>query len=688
MSRKKTIEEFRNEYNDKFGKFYDLSKSVYNGAHARMIVVCPIHGEFKITPHELLKGQGCKQCGIERRAEKRKLKLSDFITRSTKTHNGKYRYDLVELEDYKKTVKIICPKHGEFEETPRDHLQGCGCKKCALEYVSELLSDTKEDFVNKAKIIHGDKYDYSLFEYRGSKIDGNIICPKHGLFPQKPCHHLNGCGCPKCGNVSSHFEDEIIETIKLMHEENIKMKKTEEYIKRCKLIHGDKYIYTNVELEKMKDKIQIICPTHGEFAQRADAHLSGQGCPKCANEKVGKNNASCFEKFVSVAKQIHHDKYEYNSGTYINNRTPIAIICPIHGEFMQLPSNHIHKAHPRGCPKCNGGVKLELSDFIQRSNIIHKGKYDYSKVEYVDAHTKVCIICPEHGEFWQEPRAHLEGQGCPKCCRNYSHFEDEIKSCFEDIEVEQRNRKILGGKEIDIYIPSHKIGIEFNGLYWHSEANGKDENYHLNKLNECNKNGVELIQIFEDEWVNKRRICEALLKIAFCLNVSPLIPSTDCELSTNTNIEEIDNFLNENDINPYSEYDVAITAHYNNGIAGILTLNKQSDGEWLINNFTTNVEYNCSGIEKILFEYFVTSYEFNKITFFADRRWVININNNIYTSLGFKVDSSTPPSYTYYKLHSSNLERIEHHKITNNSEYSKIWDCGKIKYVYTKVSIE
>lgn len=467
MSRKKTLEEFVTEYTENYGDYYDFSNSKYNGAHVRMEVGCPKHGLFNITPHELLKGQGCKQCGIERRAEKRKLKLTDFISRSSKIHNGKYRYDLVKLEDYKKPVKIICPTHGEFEETPRDHLQGYGCKKCALEYVAELFSDTKEEFVNKAKIIHENKYDYSLFEYKGSKFDGDIICPKHGVFPQKPCHHLQGSGCPKCGNVSSHFEDEIVE-------------------------------------------------------------------------------------------------------------------------------------------------------------------------------------------------------------------------CFEDIEVEQRNRKILDGKEIDIYIPSHNSGIEFNGLYWHSEANGKDENYHLNKLNECNKNGVELIQIFEDEWVNKRKICEALLKNTFDLNINPSITQVDCEIHTNTIKTEIEKFLNENDINPYNEYEVAITAHYKNEIAGVITLSEQSNGEWLINNFTTNIEYDCDGIEKMLFNYFITNYGFSKIMFFADRRWVINVNNNTYTLLGFNVDSFTQPSFSYYKLHSSKLERLDQHKITGDSEYTKVWDCGYVKYIYIK----
>ena len=684
MSRKKTIEEFRTKYNGKFGVFYDFSKSVYDGAHNRMVVGCPIHGEFKITPHDLLKGQGCKQCGIERRAEKRKLKLCDFISRSTIIHNGKYIYDLVELEDYKKAVKIICPIHGVFEETPRDHLQGCGCKKCALGYVSELFSDTKEDFIRKSIIVHSNKYDYSLFEYRGSKEEGDIICPIHGIFPQKPYHHLQGSGCPKCGSVASKYEDEIIDVLNKSYDESKNMEYKEKYIERCKKTHGDRYIYTNVEFTKMKDKIKIICPTHGEFIQRADAHLSGQGCPKCADEKVGKQNASTYERFVTEGKRIHGDIYDYNKGVYVNNRTPFRIICPEHGEFWQIPSNHIHKTHPRGCPKCNGGVKLELFEFIQKSNTIHNFKYDYSKVKYVNAHTKVCIICPEHGDFWQESRAHLSGQGCPKCYRSSSHFEDEIMNSLNHIEVEHRNRKVLNGKEIDIYLPQYNLGIEFNGLYWHSEENGKDKDYHLNKLNECNKQGVELIQIFEDEWIGKRNICEAMLKNEIGINANEIIYSSVCLVLETDDNETVNDFLVKNSIFGGDEqYDISIAAYFNDDIVGLMMFKKNTNNEYVLNRITTNITYNCVGVEEKMFDYFKEKYNPNKITYFADRRWVTHVNNNIFTKLGFKIEKIIEPSFTYYKKN-TRLGRIKKDEITDESDCTRIWDCGKVKYVYSK----
>jgi protein-arginine kinase activator protein McsA len=120
-----------------------------------------------------------------------------------------------------------------------------------------------------------------------------------------------------------------------------------------------------------------------------------------------------IEKF----KAIHGNKYDYSKVEYRNTHEKVCIICPEHGEFWQTPHNHLKG---RGCQKCakiNSAKKrrLQVSDFINKARKIHNDKYDYSKVEYVNSQTPVCIICPEHGEFWQTPSNHLKGKGCPKC---------------------------------------------------------------------------------------------------------------------------------------------------------------------------------------------------------------------------------------------------------------------------------
>ena len=120
-------------------------------------------------------------------------------------------------------------------------------------------------------------------------------------------------------------------------------------------------------------------------------------------------------KFIEKAREIHGDKYDYSKIEYKGAHTKICIICPKHGEFWQTPTNHTHKTKPHGCPKCKGGIKSSCEEFIEKAKKIHGNKYDYSKVEYINNHTKVCIICPKHGEFWQIPNSHLSGKGCKFC---------------------------------------------------------------------------------------------------------------------------------------------------------------------------------------------------------------------------------------------------------------------------------
>jgi rubrerythrin len=124
------------------------------------------------------------------------------------------------------------------------------------------------------------------------------------------------------------------------------------------------------------------------------------------------------DDFIRSARKVHGDKYDYSKVVYKNNKTDVCIICPIHGEFYQTPNSHLKG---RGCPICGGTKKSTKEDFIIKAKQVHGDKYDYSKVVYVNNQIKVCIICPIHGEFYQTPKNHLSGQGCPKCSGNKNY---------------------------------------------------------------------------------------------------------------------------------------------------------------------------------------------------------------------------------------------------------------------------
>ena len=129
------------------------------------------------------------------------------------------------------------------------------------------------------------------------------------------------------------------------------------------------------------------------------------------------------EEFIRRAKEAHGNKYDYSKSEYINSREKISIICPKHGEFWQLPFNHING---QNCPKCNKLWKMNTKDFIQKARNVHGEKYDYSKADYTSSTIKVEIICPYHGSFFQMPAAHLMGQGCPKCQKNHKLSMEEF----------------------------------------------------------------------------------------------------------------------------------------------------------------------------------------------------------------------------------------------------------------------
>jgi len=249
---------------------------------------------------------------------------------------------------------------------------------------------TTKEFIEKAKKIHGDKYDYSLVEYKNCKTKVKIICTKHGVFEQRPTSHYKS-GCPICIGRIRNIQD---------------------VLNKFQNKHGDKYDYSLVKYKNGKTKVKIICTEHGIFEQEPNNHLQGQKCPKCSlKENVKRMSSNNFE-FIKKSKETHGDKYDYSLVNYKRNKNKVKIICKIHGEFEQFPQHHMKGS---GCYKCNGGYQLSTEDFIAKSNKIHNNKYDYSVSNYTKAKNKIDIICPIHGIFSQQAFSHSKGVGCPKC---------------------------------------------------------------------------------------------------------------------------------------------------------------------------------------------------------------------------------------------------------------------------------
>lgn len=565
-------------------------------------------------------------------------------------------------------VTVICPIHNDIMLTPSQLLRNVGCPKCTNDKLTQLRTN-KESFIKESNEVHQCKYDYSGVDYKGVTTKVKIICPIHGEFLQAPRIHLKGCGCPKCGFERQNDATRLT---------------TEEFIIRANKIQGNKYDYSKVEYVDYNTKVCIICPEHGEFYQTPNKHLLGQGCPKCGNTKK-----LSLTEFIERSRKIHGNKYDYSKARYVNNGTKVCIICPIHGEFWQTPHNHLIG---RGCNKCKNN-KISVSEtkttekFVLEARKVHGDKYDYSRTKYLSAKDKVCIICPEHGEFWQEASSHLSGCGCPKCNHIISKAEMEIVDFIKGkhkIEVITNNRNILTGhKELDIYIPSLKIAFEYDGMIWHSDRFRIDSNYHLNKTEECLKQGIKLYHVFEYEWINKREIVKRKIEqiLGFVNDENNIL--NECNIME-INEEIAKDFNEKNNLQGHFASSLYIGGFYNGKLVSVISLSRENDNEWRLTRLTYST--NNDTIIKKSMNYFIDKYKPHKIEAFDDRRWVVIQTDSIYNRLGFDFAEILPPDYGYTKGQNDyiNKEKLKDCRLSN--DYYRIYDCGQYKYEWRNVN--
>lgn len=219
------------------------------------------------------------------------------------------------------------------------------------------------------------------------------------------------------------------------------------------------------------------------------------------------------EYFIEKASIIHSNKYDYSKVNYTEPKTKVCIICPKHGEFWQTPNSHLNG---NGCPKCKSDkAKSSKDKFIEKSIKVHSCKYDYSKVEYINNSTKVCIICPEHGEFYIRPHHHICGRGCPKCLS--SKLENIMRMKLNEMNIEFEEQKTFDWliykihMKLDFYIPKYNIAIECQGEqhYRLNKFFGGENGFYLRKYKDelkrklCKEHNVNLLYFNYDDDINE-----------------------------------------------------------------------------------------------------------------------------------------------------------------------------------------
>lgn len=396
----------------------------------------------------------------------------------------------------------------------------------------------------------------------------------------------------------------------------------------------------------------------------------------CFENHIKKSHSMTIDEYLSQFNEdkIHHKNYlnKQNRGKHFNNDNNF-VICRVCGVKLKTISNTHLKKHNLLVSE----YKLKYPNELLVSN---------EKLEEFKKNLK-------NGNLVVKKSFKSRGENT---------LFDYIKSL--NVNVIQTHRK-ANGQEIDIFLPDYNIGIEFNGLFWHTEEYGKNKTYHLNKTINSHKYGIKLIHIFEDEWINKTDIVKRKIKHTLNLSDNIRIHGRKCEIRY-INAKLKNEFLNLYHLQGEDRSNVHLGAFNGDELVAVMCFNKKrnmtknNDNEWELSRFAT--KHIVIGIAGKLLKHFIREYNPKNIISFADRRWTVDSDNNLYTKLGFKLTSILEPSYWYYhnikdrykRLHKFNYGKSKlikkYPEYSNMSEwdimkklgYMKIWDCGLFKYEF------
>ncbi len=512
----------------------------------------------------------------------------------------------------------------------------------------------------------------------------------------------------------------------------------EEFLHKC-ISYGvdiSKYDYSLVPNKLVnKEYIDIICKKHDKFTQLAQNHMRNfEGCKICKSLHQTKVRTKSQEQFIKEAKEIWGDKNDYSKAQYIDSNTEVTnIYCTIHNLYFNQIGN-LHLRGHEGCKLCQKEnrskfqtkTKQEFIDDVTKTwNNINKKygtsyKFDYSNINYEHSQDSLLRIkCLKHNvEFNQRAHGHLQAHlGCPLCKAEFqsSNSEKELleflkQSLPNNIQIQERVTNIIPPKELDIYIPEKYIAIEFNGLYWHS-TEFKDRNYHLQKTIDCEKQNIQLIHIFEDEWLYKKDIVKSrLLSILGLSKYRKLHANSSRIIIKQVPIEEERRFLEANHLQGYyasqvcyglywkpkSKNQMYLVSLMSFGKLRLTNNSESKQGVYELYRYAVAKNFHIIEGASKLFNHFVEKFKPTEIVSYADRRWCINSEHTLYNRLGFRFESYSEPGFFWienmkryhrFKYRTDVRKRLGYRteqEFMETENIQKIYDCGQLKYTLHK----
>lgn len=562
-------------------------------------------------------------------------------------------------------------------------------------------------FIERAKAVHGDKYDYRDTVYKLSNIPVVIHCRKHGRFEQMAMGHMLGKGCQQCAKDTlskcfSHTSDK--------------------FIKKSREVHGDTYTYDKVDYIRNSVPVVITCPTHGDFKQQPQHHTKGSGCPVCAKEarrRYADSVTNTESQFIERAKAVHGDKYDYSDLKWKSYSRKVSIICPKHGRFKQAPVNHV--VAKQGCPQCGiesipEKIRESEESFNTRLMAHTDGRLRLAAHSgYTNSNTTANFICRDHGEFtYKSPYRLFRSGDCPECMKEKGQQTSKLEQELHDFvltlkdDFTHRAKPLCGSnKELDIYSPSMKLGLEVNGFYWHSDK-FLDSTYHQDKTLLFARAGIRVIHIWEHQWYSDREKIEAFLRDVI-LGPVRVIRGRQCIVKV-VSSKESNAFLDKYHLQGACSAGRRFGLYKDDELIGVATFGRhrfnkstrESPWELIRLCFKGGVGV-VGGSEKLMkaFERSLVPRDSTTLVSYASMDHS-KLESNVYSRMGFKKEHLTKPGYVWvsctgdsvlprYKTQKKRLHKLfedvdlgmTESEIMHKHRYHRVFNAGNILYSKT-----
>lgn len=574
----------------------------------------------------------------------------------------------------------------------------------------------KNNYKEMLKETWGDRFEFQE-EYINSKTPIDVKCNTCQHVWKKAPYELicRKTGCPNCASklpghgYKKSFTEKDFEN------------------KLISLFSENPYEFIT-PFKGYKEKITVkhkVCGYQFE-SKPSNLTLSSLKHPVCKN-CLFSNKKMNTEKYQKKLDNFFGEDKSYDVlEEYVNENKAIKHRCRIcNYEWNTSPANISGGLYgkTRVCPSCNNMIRDDYNNLSYEERVKKINPNIIPLEKYINGRIKIKHKCNICNNVWNTaPKNILDGNGCPKCANKITQSKYELdlidvikkanKDTKSDLTIIEKDRKILDGRELDIYIPEKKIAIEVNDLYWHCDEH-KDKNYHINKTKECEKKGIRLIHIFDDD--NFKIASSKVLHIIGLHKNLPKVYARKCY------IEEIDSkiknqFLNENHLQGADSASIKLGLWYpqedGDVLVSVMTFRKpqlslgnkkgKTSYDYELSRFANCNEFIVEGSFGKLFSYFKKNYKWTNLITYADLRWSVG---GIYEKNGFKLDHISAPNYYYFNKHTKERyhrfsfrkqvlkdkfpdlydpNKTEFQIMNETKIYKRIYDCGNIIYTYTK----